>query len=450
MFPVAVVQALAAMLAVIGLGVASPFNSLLVIGLILYCLSAPPAHARAIYLLLAGAYGALTVLVLLGVLPGTGLLCPHPVSFATALANAVWVEGAYATGYVMGRLANQDSARLVAEMERVVRQAAHREALLREARDELARAAALGGRGPFTDIDLGDFHLGTVIGRGGMGEVYAATRKDGKAGEAAVKLLRRDVLAHPEIVRRFEREARIVASIQSPHVVAVYEVGGTDAPLPYIAMERLRGQDLVAMFRARGTLEIADVTTLVREVSAGLAVAHEAGVVHRDLKPANLFLADGAGGPRWKILDFGISKLLHAEDATLTASEILGTPHYMAPEQAGGRKHIDARADLYALGAILYRALTGQLAFPMRDMAQVIHAVLHEMPEDPRARRTMHDDVALALRIALAKKPEDRFANAREMCVAFEAALEGRLAPEHRTRGMDLLKQQGWGAATSR
>ncbi len=448
MFPVAVVQAIGAIGITAGLGIASPFNALVVIALFLYALSAPPRDARVAFFLLAGSYAVLSGLVLTGVLSGTGLLAPERLPFGTQLANAIWVEGTYVTGFAVGVIARRDSARLVAELERVVRGVAHREALLREARDELARVAKVGGRGPFSSVDLGDYHLGEVIGRGGMGEVYEATRRDG-SGDAAVKLLRRDVLSQVDMVRRFEREARIVGSIRSPHIVAVYEVGGEDAVLPYIAMERLRGEDLVSQVRARGALTIPEALTLVREVCEGLRVAHLSGVVHRDLKPANLFHAqvedspDGAGRC-WKILDFGVSKFLQSSDATLTTNQVLGTPHYMSPEQAA-RRPVDARTDLYGLGTIVYRVLTGKLAFPKSDVNEVIRAVLDDMPEDPRGLASMPEDIGLWLRIAMAKRPDERFPNAMEMAEAFGAAVQGELAAAHRAKARALLTQQGWG-----
>jgi eukaryotic-like serine/threonine-protein kinase len=444
MYPVAIVQSIGAVGVTVGLGLASPFNAVVVIALFLYALSAPRRHSRGVFAVIAGSYAALSALMLAGVLPGTGLLSPATLPFGTQLANVLWVEGTYATGFAVGLYARKDSARLVAELERVVRDVAHREALLREAREELARVAKIGGRGAFTGVELGAFRLGDVIGRGGMGEVYAAAHRDG-TGEAAVKLLRRDILSQPDMVQRFEREARIVASIQSPHIVAVYEIGGEDAPLPYIAMERLRGEDLVTQVRARGTLTLAEATTMVTEVCAGLGVAHLSGIVHRDLKPANLFHVEVEGGGRcWKILDFGVSKLLQSSDATLTTNQVLGTPHYMSPEQAA-RRPVDARSDLYALGAIAYRVLTGKLAFPKSDVNEVIRSVLDDMPEDPCKLAEMPNDVALWLRIALAKRPADRFASAEDMAAEFEAATRNGLSHPMRAHALTLVSGQPWG-----
>ena len=136
----------------------------------------------------------------------------------------------------------------------------------------------------------------------------------------------------------------------------------------------------------------------MREVCLGLGVAHLSGIVHRDLKPANLFHADVDGATRrWKILDFGVSKVIESGDATLTTNQVLGTPHYMSPEQAA-RRPVDARSDLYGLGAIAYRVITGKLAFPKSDVNEVIRSVLDDMPEDPRGLATMPEDVALWLR----------------------------------------------------
>ena len=449
MLPVALTQSIAGLGVNLALGLSSPFNGLIVVALCLYGLSAPRAHSRLVFGCLAGGYAVFSALVLADVLPGTGLLVPAPLPFWSKLANALWTEGTYATGFAVGVYARHDSVRLVEELERVVRESAHREALLREAREELARVARIGGKGPFSGVDLGQFRLGEVIGRGGMGEVYSAARRDGSPGEAAVKLLRRDVLSQPDMVRRFEREARIAQSIQSPHIVEVYEVGGVDAPLPYIAMERLKGEDLVTSLRSRTVLPPSEVKVLIHELCDGLRVAHQAGVVHRDLKPANLFLAEvGEGARCWKILDFGVSKILQASDATLTTNEVLGTPHYMSPEQAA-RRPVDARTDLYGVGAIAYRALTGKLPFPKSDVSEVIRSVLDDMPEDPRALAQLAEDVTLWLRVALAKRPDDRFSNAREMAVAFDAALEGQLPEQWRQKARALLSQQAWGARRS-
>jgi serine/threonine-protein kinase len=459
MLPVAVVQTVAAMAGWVGLGLGSPFNGVLGIGVVLYGLSAPRRHSVLVFCVLAGSYAVLTGLVLAGALTGTGILAPAPLPVGTTIANAVWVEATLATGLLVGLFARRDNKRLAVQLEGAVRESAHREALLREAQAELARVVKIGARGPFTGLELGGFRLGNVIGRGGMGEVYAATAAaSGDSIEAAVKLLRRDLLAQEDIVRRFERESHIVASLLSPHVVRVLAVGGAEAPLPFIAMERLRGEDLGTILRAGAKLGVEEVFELVHHVCDGLRVAHAAGVVHRDLKPANLYrtvategAAAGESDARWVILDFGVSKLLVgvgvSDEGTLTTNEVLGTPHYMAPEQASGKQGVDARADLYSVGVIAYRALTGQLAFARNDVSEVVQAVARDMPDDPRALcKDLPEDVALWLRIAIAKKPGDRFANAQQMADAFADAMLGKMDASLRKRAGALLAELGWGA----
>ena len=448
--PVAILQAVGASGISLGAGLVSPFTGLIAVGLILYCLSVPSRHALAIYLVVALSEAVMGLLALLDVTSSTGLLYLADQPKLTTFIDVAFVELVYATAYLVGRLASGDNARLVESLEEVVRTAAHRDALLREARAELDRAAELGGPGQFSGQELGSYRLGDVLGRGGMGEVYEAVRID-DGSLAAVKLLRRDVLADRDIVRRFEREARIVAGLRSPHVVAVYEVGGLDAPLPYIAMERLRGLELVTELRNRGSLPLKEVSILLNEVSAGLDSAHASGIVHRDMKPHNLFLAEAGGGKRlWKILDFGVSKNLFGEDATLTANQLLGTPHYMAPEQAKGGLDVDHRADIHGLAAIAYRAATGHMPFGKGDVSQVLLAVMHEVPIDPRKHRALPDDVALVLRIGLAKRPQDRFGRASDFARAFADAMEGNLDEAVRAKATSLLAAEPWGSSNAR
>ncbi len=335
------------------------------------------------------------------------------------------------------------------QRDEAVRKASHREALFLEARQDLERALHAGGLGRFTDQTLGSYRLGAVIGRGGMGEVYEATHvADGQ--RAAVKMLLPEVIARPNYVRRFLRESRIAASLDSPHVVRVFEVGDESAPLPYLAMERLDGDDLAQILRREERLAPALVVDLVRQVGRGLSAAALAGIVHRDLKPQNLFLSQGTD-PTWKILDFGVSKLIDG-GGTLTQGETVGTPQYMAPEQALGAE-VGPRADLYGLGAIAYRALTGQQPFPGRDVSEILLAVIADMPVRPSALTPLPCDVDLVLAIAMAKAPDDRFESGEQLAVALESALAGRLESALSERGVKLLEELPWreaGAAPRR
>jgi len=449
-FPMGIIQALCAVAINYGMGIFSPLPALIAIGLTLYCLSAPEIHALAIYLVVALGYGIVGALVLAGVLPDVGLLAAIDSTFTVRLSCYIGIELATLTAYGVGRLAKRDNVRVVEALEKAVRDASRREVLLREAREELERAAGLGGAGRFTDQELGSYRLGAVIGRGGMGEVYEASHL-ATGEEAAVKLMRRDVLGDRALVQRFEREAQIVAEIHSAHVVKVLEVGGLEAPLPYIAMERLRGVDLASRLRDEGRLSVHDLVTLAREVGDGLAAAHARDVVHRDLKPHNLFQASYPNGTtRWKVLDFGVSKLVGSAESTLTVGQLVGTPSYMAPEQARPGTPIDHRADLYSLSVILYRALTGAAPFTRGDVAQVVRAVLEDMPQDPSELRTIEIDLALVLRIGLAKEPDDRFESAEELAAAFALAAKGKLGSAYRDKARALLQGHPWGGSPSR
>lgn len=203
-----------------------------------------------------------------------------------------------------------------------------------------------------------------ALGRGGMGEVYEAL-DTAKQMPAAVKLLLATHLANAHYIERFAREAKAAAALDSPHVVKVLEVGTVAEGVPYIAMERLEGCELAALLRDRRSMPLAEVVELVEQIAQGLEAARRAGVVHRDVKPHNVFSAKGV----WKILDFGVSKLAET-DGTLTRGHVIGTPTYMAPEQARGGD-VDHRADVYGLAATAYRAVTGRAPFAARDVAVI-------------------------------------------------------------------------------
>jgi eukaryotic-like serine/threonine-protein kinase len=326
------------------------------------------------------------------------------------------------------------------ERDAAVRRASHREALFLEARQDLERALQAGGLGRFTDQTLGSYKLGALLGRGGMGEVYEGTHLE--SGElAAVKMLLPEVIGRPDYVRRFLREVRIAASLDSPHVVRVLEVGDESAPLPYLAMERLVGEELAQILRREERLTPRAVVELVRQVGRGVHAAGTAGIVHRDLKPQNLFRTLGEPGI-WKIIDFGVSRRIES-GSTLTRGEMIGTPQYMAPEQARGGD-IDTRADLYAIGAIAYRALTGHPPYKGGELGEIVLAVATAMPVRPSALAPLHPHVDLALAIALAKRPDDRFQTTDELTAALESAISGGLERRYRNQAAALLTTLPW------
>jgi serine/threonine-protein kinase len=371
--------------------------------------------ALAAYGFFLASHGTLVVLAAAGVIRDRGLLSSDAMSPSVRLAAEALILGLFVAAFLLARASRRTTQAAVVELERAVRALAHREALLAEARADFARALRIGDAGRWTDQVLGSFKLGVVIGRGSMGEVYAATGT-ATAEDAAIKMLHLEAVTHQGNVERFRREARIAGSLSSPHVVRVLEVGDDSAALPYIAMERLRGVDLAQHLRARARLPLGEVVELVRQVANGLEAARAAGIVHRDLKPQNLFRVDGTA-PTWKILDFGVSKVLGSE-GTLTGDGIVGTPQYMAPEQASG-DDVDHRADVYALAAIAYRCLTGRPLFTANDVPSLLYKLVHTLPVRAGALVPLPAAVDDVLGGALAKRPGDRPASA----VAFADAL---------------------------
>ena len=396
-------------------------------------------------------YAAMCIGLTTGLFVDRGIIRADGVHTLDRLAILAFVELTLLATFLVSRTARRATLRALELHDRAVRGIAQREALLEEARLDLQQALMSGGLGRFSDTQLGSFRLGKLIGRGAMGEVYEATQT-GTTEVAAVKLLQAHVLHDAELVRRFLREAKIAASLDVPNVVRVLEVGGVspgDAPFPYIAMERLRGEDLADHLRAHRRLSLSRTVNLVREVGRGLEAAREAGIVHRDLKPRNLFHAEisgarGSTGHVWKILDFGVSKLMDGE-GTQTKDHVVGTPAYMAPEQASGGE-VSHLTDLYALGVIAYRVITGRPAFTGDHTPEILYQVVYQMPPQPSTIVKLAPEVDLVLALAMAKKEGDRFASAASFADALEAASHGVIDPELRARGERLLAKSPWGS----
>jgi serine/threonine-protein kinase len=339
--------------------------------------------------------------------------------------------------YAIARLSRRTVLAAVGELERAIRQIAVREALLFEARAELERALK-SGRGRFSDQTIGGYVLAEVIGRGAMGEVYAAA--DANERPVAVKVLSQSSLGNRDHVLRFQRELRTAAALVADNIVRVLDVG--DSPVPYLVMERLEGQTLAELLRTKKTLPPSELCDLIRQVGAGISVAAAAGIVHRDLKPQNVFLHKTT----WKVLDFGVARAIDQGD-TLTSGQIVGTPSYMAPEQASGGK-VDHLTDLYALAAIAYRALTGVPPFVAREVAETLYRVVHSSPRRPTELIEAPGDVELVLAIGMAKRPRERFSTANELATALTSAFAGKLPDDIRARGLALVRAGAW-AGTS-
>jgi len=391
--------------------------------------------ARYIFATALIAYSAVSFPLLFG-LDDPGVFATDvQLSLPAKLIGTGFVLGTYVLAYVTARAFRRASLASIDELARATRLTSQREALMQELRADLERALRIGGPGRYTDQQVGSFKLGVVLGRGAMGEVYEAVHA--KTSEpAAVKLLRREILADPTQVARFLREARAGGALRSAYVVRVLEASEPGADLPYLAMEKLHGSTLAETLRKESKLAPPAVIELAKHVGAGLDAAAAANIVHRDLKPQNLFRTN----TEWKILDFGVATL--ADDSgTLTQGGIVGTPSYMAPEQAQG-KQVDARADLYALAAVIYRCLTGSHPFSGPDTPALLYAVVHKMPVKPSDLAEVPDDVDACLALGLAKNPADRFATGEAFAQALTDALAGKLDPTIRKRGDALLRKQ--------
>ena len=365
-----------------------------------------------------GGHLAISLPIILGWRIDRGVLTSSYADPRELWVAEVLVVGFLASGYGLGRWARSMNARALAELQQAMRVIGDKEQALAEVVDQ-ARRANRANEGRWTNQTMGNFRLGLVLGRGAMGEVYEATRSDGTP--AAVKLLNARSTTSTTLLERFHREMAVAARLESPHIVRVFELSRPDAPVPYLAMERLHGTDLASRLRAENRLPLDEVVLLLDQVARGLEVARIAGVVHRDLKPHNLFFH---GGATWKILDFGVSKVVGSE-GTLTGEGIVGTPQYMAPEQASGGQ-VTHVADVYALGAIAYRCVTGRAPFKGRDLAELVYQVVHAAPMRPSTLGRVSPLVEAVLAIAMAKDARRRFPSAQAFAQAFIAARRGR------------------------
>ena len=421
-------------------GVYSPATMILPFGIAFFSVGQSGRAVTAVYATCAGLHLGLTGLVATGVIQDRGMIRTDGLTHVDQVMFIVLMQAVLFFTFAMQRKARTATIEAIEQHDRVVRSLAHRDALLREARQDLAQVMQAGGVGRWTEEVVGSYRLGRVIGRGAMGEVYEAEHVQTRA-PAAVKLLHPHALVQSELVLRFVREARIVAALNVPNVVRVLEVSPPDARFPYLVMERLVGSDLTDYLRENKRMGLRHVLQMLRQVGAGLDAAWAAGVVHRDLKPRNLFLARVGGQEVWKILDFGVARL--AGEETLTVDQIVGTPNYMSPEQANGEP-VTPKSDLFSLGIVAYRTLTGRPAFEGETTAEILYKVVHTMPPRPTAVAPLPPEMDLVLAIALAKRPEDRFESASELVSALDAAARGRLDAALQRRAESVLRASPW------
>jgi eukaryotic-like serine/threonine-protein kinase len=279
---------------------------------------------------------------------------------------------------------------------------------------------------PEGTVIAGKYRVDRALAAGGMGIVLLG-RHVQLGQKVAIKMLRPSALEKPDVVERFAREARAAARIKSEHVARVIDVGETEEGLPYMIMEYLEGVDLSQRLRQGGALPVQQAVDYVLQACEALAEAHRLGIVHRDLKPANLFLTERAdGSPLVKILDFGISKVVPLTEAAdsgvdpLTQSSVMiGSPHYMSPEQLRAPKDVDTRTDIWALGTLLYKLVANDLPFVGETTAELCVSILMAEPKrvtasNPSVPRELDDVIARCLR----KTREERYPDIGELAGA--------------------------------
>jgi serine/threonine protein kinase len=289
------------------------------------------------------------------------------------------------------------------------------------------------------DVVLDKYRVERVLGQGGMGVVVAATHVELQQ-RVALKFLLPSALLHPDLVERFAREARAAAKIQSRHVVRVIDTGRMPNGAPFMVMEYLEGRDLAEALDKDGSLAIKVAVDHVLQACEAIGEAHSAGVVHRDLKPSNLFLAKQRDRRSIvKVLDFGISKVEDPMSAPITqTATMVGSPHYMSPEQLTSSKDVDPRTDIWSLGVILYELLAGVRPFRGDTMPEIVARILQNEPEP---LGTVREDVPAELEAVVARCltsfARERYASVAELAAALQpfasdaavaAASVGRIA----------------------
>jgi tRNA A-37 threonylcarbamoyl transferase component Bud32 len=364
--------------------------------------------------------GVIQMLVLMTIY---GTLIPNSPAFAARVLVTMFI-GVVATGFLLR--SHSDLAPLFAQLEAA--EEAGSNTLFLGIGTALAIYGSFLVNGLRTQLHearkFGQYQLLQKLGEGGMGEVYLAEHQLLKR-PCALKLIKPEAGADPISLARFEREVRSAARLAHPNSIEIYDYGHTEDGTFYYVMEYLQGLSLADLVRQAGPLSPGRLVYLFRQVCAGLAEAHTLGLVHRDLKPANIFVAvRGGESDVAKVLDFGLVKLTKDPGAAALTSDLTvsGTPLFMAPEQAVGDRSLDARADIYALGAMMYYALTGQPPFQGESAFAVMMAHSRDPVVPPsQVRPGVPADLESVILRCLAKKPEERYPDVKALSQALSA-----------------------------
>ena len=279
------------------------------------------------------------------------------------------------------------------------------------------------------------YRLIAAIGEGGMSSIYEAEHR-GLDRRVAIKVLHPSLSDDPEAIARLRHEAKVVSAIGHPNICEVFDLGRTPDGSPYLVMELLRGESLADRIKSVGSIHFLELAPLLKQVLKALDAAHDKGILHRDLKPENVFIEEArhSGRQQAKLLDFGISKSMgydFIENQRLThTGMVMGTPYYMAPEQARGDSGLDQRVDLWAIGVMMYEALTGRRPFVATNYNALLVKILTSRPRSVlKLDPNLPPDVAAIIDKALSKLREDRYQTARQFIDAI-ARVERKVAAE--------------------